>query len=235
MSHKAPFPNPLDEATLAAFCHPVITHALARPVRTEKEIIAANGYLCLRAHRGRWFDEEFQEPACPVRARIDSLPWKRFEILPEANWFPLDDVRGDIYRQPPIGFWAVAKDSSATGKPAPTPIWKCGTCSPVRLSLLQLIARLPRCEVFTGSQDSSQPLFFRCSGARGIIAADPRLTTTSWKIFQPRFDQMDNCMVHQRKKDPTPWIQKTLKPGDRQTWSPTLPGQRPWPPPEPID
>jgi hypothetical protein len=234
MSHKTPFPNPLTEDVLGAFCHPIPTHALARPVRIGAEIIAGNGYVCLRAHRGRWFDEEFPEATAEQQARIEALFWGKFDTLDPQCWEALDDVRGELYRHSPIAIWAIDKHGP-TGKPSPTPIWKSGTCAPVRLSLLQLIARLPRCEVFTGSQDPSHPLFFRCTGARGIIAADPRLTTTSWKIFQPRFDQMDNCLVHQRKKDPTPWIQKTLKPGDRQTWSPTLPGNTPWPPPEPID
>lgn len=199
MSLKAPFPNPLTEDVLAAFCHPSPAHPLARPVRIGAEIIAGNGYVCLRAHRGRWFDDEFPEASDQQRQRIEKLSWSKFDTLDPACWEPLDDVRGNIYRFAPIAFWADTKPGQPIGKPSPTPIWKCGYAAPVRLSLLQLIARLPRCEVFTGPQDRSHPLYFRCTGARGIVAADPRLETTSWKIFQPHYDQMADRVVHRKK------------------------------------
>lgn len=195
MSSKTPFPNPLDEATLAAFCHPCI-HALSRPALVGSEVIAANGYIALRAHRGRWLDSDFDAPSPEHHARIQRLNWDAFDSLDPGKWDKLDDVRGQIYRTATISFWATNAENVPTGRPSATPIWKVGKAAPVRLSLLQLIARLPRCEVYTGPQTPTQPLYFRCTGARGIIAVDPRLEIHSWHLFaHATYDAMADRVV----------------------------------------
>jgi hypothetical protein len=196
MSHKTLFPNPLDEATLAAFCHPSPRHPFHKPVLSDGDVLAANGYVALRAHRGRWLDSDFDGPTPAQTLRLDRLAWSAFDTLRSNCWDATDDQKGMIFRSGPIGFWAVDEDSSATGKPSPTPIWKVGSAAPVRLSLLQLIARLPRCEVFTGPQAPNQPLYFRCTGARGIIAVDARLELTSCHLFAHlSYDAMSDRVV----------------------------------------
>lgn len=192
MSSRQPFPNPLDEAVLAAFCHPSERHPFHRPVLIDGDVIAANGYVALRAHRGRWLDSDFQGPTPAQAARLDRLAWSAFDTLKADCWDATDSQKGQIFRSGLIGFWT----DSGPAKPSPTPIWKIGNCAPVRLSLLQLIARLPRCEVYTGPQSPTQPLYFRCTGARGIIAVDPRLELTSWHLFaHTTYDAMSDRVV----------------------------------------
>jgi len=174
------WPYPLPQSALKEFCHPLESHDFANPARHEGEIIAGNGYLCLRAHRGAWLDSEI-EPASPdFLERISKIPWTRFSGIQDAAWRSIGDVRGTLFERGTIAPWLA-------GKMAPTPIWLVDEI-PVRLSLLQLISRLPRCEVSTGQTDSEDPLFFRFSGGRGAIARDARLKLASYRIFQPSRD-----------------------------------------------
>ena len=68
-----------------------------------------------------------------------------------------------------------------------SPVWLVND-KRVRLSLLQLVARLPRAEVFTGRQDADDPVWVRFSGGRVALAMDKRLTMFSREIFQPYRD-----------------------------------------------
>lgn len=227
MSLKASFPNPLDEATLAAFCHPIPSHALAKPLRIGGEILAGNGYLCLRAHRGRWLDSDFPEAAPEQQARLETLKWGVIERLAPAHWQPLAMRKPLLFKFAPFHLWAYDQHDQPTGKCHPCPIWKCGDAHPVRLSILQLISRLPNAQVWTGPQAARQPLYFRCTGARGIVAADNRLDEYSFSIFQPSTDRLDGSLVY-ASADPARESKPRLP-------APLLPGQRPWPPPEPCD
>lgn len=222
MSLKVPFPNPMTEDVLAAFCHPVPTHALDRPIRIGTEIIAGNGYVCLRAHRGRWFDDEFQEASEAQKKRIESLTWGTIDQLDAGHWIPMESVKPQLFKFAPLALWAIDKHGHPTGKCHPCPIWKCGNSHPVRLSLLQLISRLPRAEVWTGPQSARQPLYFRCTGARGIIAADTLLDLFSFSILQPTTDRMDGSLVYRRNEAPKTETQRQP--------AALLPGQKPWPP-----
>jgi hypothetical protein len=223
---KAPFPNPLDVATLEAFCHPVPGNDLAAPVRIGAEIVAANGFLALRAHRGRWLDADFPEPSAGQLRRIDALPWESAAHLPEF-WKPLELIKAHLFRFAPIGPWAIDKHGHPTERLCATPVWKCGDAHPVRLSFLQLISRLPRAEVFVGPQGNRRPLYFRCTGARGIVAADVRLETFSFSVFQPTTDRMDGSLVYATTRKPT-------EAAPRPPMA-LLPEQKPWPPVDMTD
>jgi hypothetical protein len=146
-------------------------------------------------------DAEFRTASPVFVERITALPWDR----PLAgSWRALDEGRSAITQRGQIGVWSGMRL-------APTPVWRVGD-SVVRLSLLQLIWRLPRCEVYTGPVDAMEPLFFRFSGGRGMIAADPRLTLWSYHLFAPLHD----CLSGERvERGDTP----------KRRWG--LPG---WPP-----
>ncbi len=170
------FPYPLPQYALAEFCGTRAGFLLSAPVRQEREILAGNGYLAIRCHRGGWIDHEFAAASASYLARFEALPWGRWEQLGD-DWRALD--LGSLCRRGRIDYWI-------NHRPAPSPVWRVGSAV-VRLSMLQQVARLPRCEVnWTPDQDT--PLFFRFSGGRGMIARDARLTLWSYALFQPRVD-----------------------------------------------
>lgn len=190
------FKYPLPETALVEFSHPVPSHQFARPARHDGEIIAANGYVVLRAHRGAWMDRDFPEASQEALERLGKLPWGQWpRIAGSAEWEPLDAQSGRIYDHAMISPFLL-------GKIAPSPV-VCVAEVPVRLSLLQLVARLPRAEVYTGPSDREHPLWFRFSGGRGCIARDPSLKSRfSWTIFAPRYDVLHGTRIP-KKTGPT--------------------------------
>ena len=192
-SLKTPLPYPLPFEDLSLFCHPVAGHVFSRPrLGAEREVLVANGHLALRCHRGSWLDTDFlrADEEFLTRFHHAKLPWGIHRSLPDNEWRALDDVRGHIYRSAPVAPWRSASGLHApvNGRTAlsPTPVWRVGSASPVRLSFLQLIARLPRCEVYIGEQGSGSPLLFRFGGGVGIIAENGGLREPSFSLYQPK-------------------------------------------------
>lgn len=208
------FPYPLPPEALAEFCHPAEWHAFHRPRWHAGEVLAGNGYLVIRASRGRWLESDFLPASAEFLGRVGKLPWGRWdEIVKRDTWRALEDERGRIFARKRIGVWA---DKGGIGA---SPVWMVGEI-PVRLSALQLVAMLPRCEVFTGPVGPEDPLWFRFSGGIGAIARDRKLTPGfSAALFVPRVDTLDGTLIHSRPTRTAPHRY-------------TLPG---WPPPEPAD
>jgi hypothetical protein len=172
---KQSYPYPLPAHALEDYCHPLAGSGLEAPRRWEGEVVAANGYVALRAARGCWLDEDYAPADAEFAARLGKIPWQAY---PGGEaWQALDLQRGEIFRYAPHGLWL-------KGRLAPSPVWQvCGIR--VRLSLLQIIARLPRCEVHGGPQNRTEPLWFRFSGGRGCIAQDARLVMHSRELYLP--------------------------------------------------
>jgi hypothetical protein len=143
--------------------------------------------------------------------RIRKIPWSRFDSIKDASWRSLGDVRAQLFDRAPIAPWN-------GHRMAPTPIWLVDEI-PVRLSLLQLISRLPRCEVATGLTNSCDPLFFRFSGGRGAIARDPKLCLASFQIFAPQRDIFTGDRQERRQGS----VMRLTQPGVN------------WPPPDCAD
>lgn len=222
MSRTA-FKYPLPSEALNLFCHPVSRHHLSRPMRMDGEVVAANGYVAIRCQRGAWIDSEFPEAWTDFRSRVERLPWARMAHLKD-DWRALDDVRGTLFRRAPIGLWI--DDARDAGRLSPSPVvWVAGGIL-VRLSMLQLIARLPRCEIYTGTMNTDDPLWFRFSGGRGLIARDTKLTSpAAFTVFEP----MRDCLTGERVER-----QKTPKP-NFGTPPPPEPALEGWPPPTAED
>lgn len=179
MSKAHPYPLPVH--ALDDFTHPADWHLFRHARRHADEILAGNGYAALRATRGRWLDGEFPPATCEFLGRFGKLPWGKFPTGRDEEWRMMDYRRGDLFRSAQIGLWR-------DGKLTPSPVWSCNE-KRVRLSLLQLVANLPRAEVFVGAQDRDDPLWFRFSGGIAAIAMDARLTISSGEIWGPARDQ----------------------------------------------
>lgn len=204
---KNGFPFPLQMGALDWFCHPRAGHVFERPAWRAGNAVVCNGYMALDVHRGHWMAGDFPPAGEEFLRRFLALGWERFQGLTD-DWQAFDDVRGTLYRFAPIYPWTEA------GKCAPSPVWRVGGAFLARLSHLQLIARLPRCEVHVGRIGPDSPLLFRFSGGRGMLAPDKRLTLTSFSIFEPiRYE--DGTRVAKRMVAPPGWVnpQPTKFPG----------------------
>lgn len=178
------FPYPLPLHALAEFCHPAPASILSRPVSHGGETLVGNGHLALRIRKGQWMDSEHAAASAAYLERFERLPW---DFAPTAlEWHCLDDVRGTLFRGAAIGFWF-------NGEPAPCPVvWVAETIR-VRLSLLQLIARLPRAEICARLGE----LLIRFSGGIGIAPAARALNDRqiAFSIFAPERCPMDGHVM----------------------------------------
>lgn len=174
------FSYPMRMHVLDEFRHPAEWHGLHHARRHGDEVLAGNGYVAIRVKRGMWLESDHAPASAEFLSRWGKLPWKRFEAL-ENDWRATDSQSGKLFAKAEIGFWM-------DERPAPSPVWRVNEATLVRLSLLQLVARLPRCEIYTGRQNMNEGVFLRFSGGIGIIAADPRLTLASAEFFPPRRD-----------------------------------------------
>ena len=177
---KKAWGTPLPLEGLRSFRHPNPGHVFGAAVWHEGEALASNGLVALRATKGWWGPEDFEQASEGFLERFFGIPWGG---MPAGNeWSNLDDVRGTLYRGHP----GVMYDKGRDG-------WRFADCCKVRvggsvvvpLSVLQWVARLPRCEVWTGLGDGDQPLAFRFSGGVGMIAPDAS-ALVDFAIFEPR-------------------------------------------------
>lgn len=206
-------PFPLPATALEEFCHPEPDHLMAAPVRDGRDIVAANGYLALRAYKGAWLDSDYPEAGPELLARLNKLPWSKLQdaIAKPYAWTDLDRHRSTIMRQGRIGMWL-------RGRLNASPVWRI-TDHLVRLTFIQAIAALPRCEVYIGRTDRGDPLLFRFSGGTGMIATDPRLTLASHDLIRHRTDLFTGQILY-----PEPPI-KAAAPARPPQW-----GHANWPP-----
>lgn len=172
------FPFPLPVEALDEFRHPAEWHLFHRAARHGGEVLAGNGYVALRARKGNWLDTDFPAASAEFLGRFGRLPWDRFKGLPDA-WESLDRQRGRIFEGGRIFPWL-------KGAVAPSPVWEINGRVRVRLSHLQVVAMLPRAEVYVGVADRTDPLFIKFSGGLAMIAADRKLTSHTRDLFAPR-------------------------------------------------
>jgi len=208
---KTPFRFPLLAGDIASFCHPSPMHDFHEPHILEGALVAANGYMAVRVERGRWMASDFTPAPKAFTTRLTALAWGSFPD-DSAEWRALDDVRGQLFRYAPIGMFM-----EKTHKCAPSPVWQVGGQHLIRLSHLQALSRLPRCEVHAGSQTHGTPAFFRFNGGLAIVPPDPRLTVHSAAIFAPAYHALDG---YRRDRSTT---RQTFSGGHLKGWPPAPP------------
>lgn len=183
MSSKPAFPYPLPLEALEDFCHPVAGSVFAKPRKHEGETLVGNTHLALRIRKGTWLDSEISaaEESAEFVRRMGGLDWNAPFESPE--WRYLADVKARLFPKgsAPVGLWL-------EGKTGPSPVVMVAGRFRARLSVLQLVARLPRVEVYTGAADPTKPLWLRFSGGYGLIARHAALDVTppSFSIFEPQ-------------------------------------------------
>jgi hypothetical protein len=207
------FPYPLQIGALESFCHPDPCHVYAKPAYHDGQALAGNGFILIRVSRGLWMPSDFEAPPAGFMTRFQAAPWKALD--PESpEWRSLDEIKGDLFRFGQKGAWL-------NEKCAPSPVWRVGGSFLARQTHLQMIARLPRCEILLGQG----PLHFRFSGGIGILANDPKLKLSSFSVFAPQYCPLNGHEI-KRSKTPPPNFGKPPPP------EPTLDD---WPPVDASD
>ena len=212
---KAPIRFPLTAGDISLFSHPSPHSPLHAPHLINGLLYAGSGHLAIRAAPGQWHESDFTPPPEEFTIRITSLPWEHTPPQ-DGEWMPLDHIRGDLYSSAPIGIW------TQKHTPAPSPLWHVGGMHTVRLSHLQLLARLPRSEVYLGRVPSRAPLYIRFNPGLALIPYNERLhqLPASRHIFRPRHNPLTGHRIEYRKDRKHLDIPSHLKN---------------WPPPQPND
>jgi hypothetical protein len=189
---KRPFMHPLPAEALDFFVHPYPHHLLHTPFRHPYDgTVIAGSAVAIRCRAGRGIDPaEYPAPDPEALRRIDALPWDRFThaATQPQSWRCLDDHRGTIYGDAvlPVHYRNVngiqidlhTKNVRLCGAPI------------VPLSVLQLLARLPRVELYTAGCTLTGPILFRFSGGEGIIP-HYGLTSAHFEMLKPRDTALD--------------------------------------------
>lgn len=213
------FPYPVTLDNLREFTDPDEFSEIHHLGLRDGKIHAANGFLALRAWKAAAIFQEVPSISRKAAERLERLPWSALEIALQdvGYWRDLDLVQGAIKRRGIIQPW------TENAVRAPSPVWKIGGAF-VLLSMLQLVARLPRASVYLKNTTATSPLFFKFSGGEGILAPlRKRPERPGFELFKPQFNALTGDEVGLRDLKP-----RTLPRSTKET--------RPnWPPPEPID
>lgn len=175
MTSKAPFRFPLTAGDLAHFCHPCPRSVLARPHLLDGWLTAGNHHIAIRAFTGRWASSDFLPAPREFVTRLSTLPWHALP-LSQGPWLELANLRRLIYASPPIPLW------TQKHRHAPSPVWQIAGHL-VRLSHLQLLARLPCARIYLGPATPDAPLFFRYNNGCGIMPPNPKLHTPTHHLL----------------------------------------------------
>jgi hypothetical protein len=215
-------PYPVQAAHLEAFTHPAEASAWHRIRSWDGGLILGNGWLALRVHRGAFDLADYPAASAEFLSRWGKIPWTRWGTLAASTaWRATHDVAGEVFKRP-FEMWL-----DSTGTRAPSPTWSVASI-PVPANLFQALARLPRCEVFTGAVDPTDPLWFRFSGGCGALARARAVAATgiSRSFFQPRRCSLTGDTLRDAPTPPPAAARPASTPLGR------LPG---WPPPTPLD
>lgn len=192
---KAPLLYPLRIGDPELYVHPHPCSTFYHPYRCPStgDILVANGYLALRIQRGLWHPSDYPPATSTFLERFLSLPW-HYHQHAKDDWRNVDDIRGDIYRSAPVQVWQKNR------RLHPSPVWQIGTTR-ARLSLLQLLARLPRLQINPSIREPA-PIPFRFNPGEGLIAYDPRLQTHSHSIYPAHRDLLGGHELPHRTTPP---------------------------------
>lgn len=221
------FPVRLDELEhYVHYHHP----DLAEPFRYEGATFVGNGALFVRLDRYHGDDPEEN----PGNSRFfHDLPWSRFDTMPPDNgrWRLLDDAALLLWRRGPRRLWLPPRGPFQGYSMWCLPAVRVGAAAVAPLSVVQLLARLPRAAVWIDNR-AMDDIFCRFNGgvaiARSLYSEEwtrrghTEHLNASFAILKPA-----TCPTTGRYL----YDDEPLRPAP--TW--TNPAMANWPPPEPID
>lgn len=171
---KRPFGHPVPAAAIEYFCHPRVGHLLSQPAwGREGALYVANGWVALRFFG---FPASFGTGPMEIVDRLRKQAWHNSQHEDKAAWRKLDDVTLDIFKEGLIEPWHAERLAYRAD-----PCVRINFGALVPAVSLQMISRLPRCEIYT-ALDREQPVPFRFNGGEGLLA---RLTPSAEAASTP--------------------------------------------------
>lgn len=161
---KRPFGHPVPAQAIDHFCHPMAGHHYAEAAwGRDGKLYASNGWVAIRFFS---FSAAFGPGPQSAVDRLGKLVWTQ-KHENEAMWRKLDDCTLDLFQEGVVENWKQHEDGRYSYRIDPYVRINHGTLVP--LVSLQLISRLPRCEIYT-IIDREEPVRFRFNGGEGLIA-----------------------------------------------------------------
>jgi hypothetical protein len=162
---KRPFRHPVPPEALDYFCHPRHGHRYQHPAWSDDgQLYVCNGWVALRFFH---FAPEFGGGPPAMVERLRALPWHAGTYEKPEAWRALDQVTLDIFKEGLFEPW-----HPQAGSYRADPCARINHGALVPLVSLQMISRLPRCEIYTAI-DRGYPVPFRFNGGEGLIARLP--------------------------------------------------------------
>jgi hypothetical protein len=161
---KRPFGHPVPALAIDYFCHPAEGHHYAQAAwGRDGKVYASNGWIAIRFFG---FSAAFGPGPQTVVDRLGKHVWSNTYENPSA-WRKLDDCTLDLFQEGVFENWKAQENGRHLYRIDPCVRINHGTLVP--LVSLQLISRLPRCEIYT-IIDRSESVRFRFNGGEGLIA-----------------------------------------------------------------
>lgn len=158
---KRPFRHPVPAEAIEFFQHPRPGHPFAAPAwGRDSKLYVANGWVAARFFN---FPASFGTGPQTTVDRLMKLPWGT-NYTDKSAWRMLDDVTLDLFKEGIFDMWR-----GESGGYRIDPVVRINHGTNVALVSLQLISRLPRCEIYT-TVDRTMPLPFRFNGGDGLIS-----------------------------------------------------------------
>jgi len=159
---KRPFRHPVPPEALTYYCHPKHGHRYQHPAwGPDGNLYVANGWIALRFHN---FTAAFGSGPETMVDRLRQLPWYSPAYEQPQAWRALDSVTLDIFKEGLFEPWHPQR-----GHYRVDPVARINHGALVPLVSVQMISRLPRCEIYT-SIDRGYPVPFRFNGGEGLLA-----------------------------------------------------------------
>lgn len=159
---KRSFGHPVPEDAIAYFCHPKDGHHYDGAAwGRDGNLWACNGHVAVRFFN---FTAAHGSGSMDVVDRLQKLRWHTSKHENPKAWRKLDDCTLDLFRCGVLDPW----DKSGRWLVAAGARVNHGIVLPV--VSLQLISRLPRCEIYTDSIGDREPVPFRFNGGIGLLA-----------------------------------------------------------------
>jgi len=162
---KRPFGYPVPALAIDYFCHPAEGHHYAQAAwGRDGKLYASNGWIAIRFFG---FSAAFGPGPQTVVDRLRKHVWT--QTYEDASaWRMLDDCTLDLFRDGVFEPWKLEEDFGKSYYLI-DPCVRINHGTLVPLVSLQLISRLPRCEIYT-SIDRSESVRFRFNGGEGLVA-----------------------------------------------------------------
>lgn len=188
---KQPFRHPVPSEALDYFVHPRPGHHYSAPAWGRDAVLhCSNGWIATRFFG---FSAAFGTAPQSLVDRLAKFPWRsrmdRLRDLPDqSTWRKMDDCTLDIFSAGVVPMWRDQRGGYRLD-----PCVRLNHAALIPCVSLQLISRLPACEICT-EVSRGEPVAFRFRGGEGMMATlnhdqEQAATSPIAHIFPKQFDR----------------------------------------------